>query len=100
MEEKASKFDADSVKDIVDHMNEDHKDALHLYISAFTNIESNCIENLLMTDIDADGITLTYRKEGEKHHTRILFVETIGKRLTGAAGARGALVAMVRIARR
>ena len=100
MEQSTSRFDAESVKGIVDHMNEDHSEALHLYIKAFTNIEADYIENLQMTDIDADGITLAYSVEGEKNQSRILFVDTIGKRLTGIAGVRGALVAMVRVARR
>ena len=100
MEQSTLRFDAESVKGIVDHMNEDHTEALHLYIKAFTDIESACIENLQMTDIDADGITLAYSVEGEKNQSRILFVDTIGKPLTAVAGVRGALVAMVRIARR
>ncbi len=99
MNRDSSGFDAETVKGIVDHMNEDHADALQLYVKAFTNIDSDTIDDLHMTDIDTDGICLTYKMGAEKAHTRITFEQTIGKSLKNATGARGALVAMVKLAR-
>ncbi len=99
MNEIPSTFDAETVRSIVDHMNEDHADALQNYLQAFTEIDTDSIQNIHMTDIDTDGISLTYKMDGEKHQTRISFVQTIGKRLSNVGGARGALVAMAKRAR-
>lgn len=92
-------FDAETVRSIVNHMNEDHADALRLYIKAFTSIDPALITDLRMTDIDTDGISLTYKIDNEALHARITFEQTIGKNLKHATGARGALVAMVKRAR-
>lgn len=99
MNQSSSDFDAESVSSIVEHMNQDHADALQLYMKAYTRVEVTSIENLQMTDIDADGICLTYTAGDTRSECRILFKEAIGSRLKSVAGARGALVAMVKRAR-
>lgn len=99
MSEKLSKFDAETVRSIVEHMNQDHVDALWLYIKAFTHVDSESIQDIHMTDIDTDGISLTYKMDGTKNKIRISFVQTIGKPLSDVSGARGALVAMAKRAR-
>ena len=99
MNEKTIKFDAESVKSIVDHMNEDHADALTLYVKAFTSIDVKCIENLRMRDMDSDGISLGYTQANEPQEIHISFQQAIGKSLRSVSGARGALVKMVKLAR-
>ncbi len=97
---EVSDFDAETVGSIVDHMNEDHADALSVYLQAFTDIKIEAINKLRMSDINADGITMTYQMSGEKSAVQIQFKDVIGKRLKDIAAARGALVAMVKTGRR
>lgn len=99
MNEKPLKFDAESVSSIVEHMNEDHADALMLYVKAFTSLNPDSIQNLHMLDMDSDGISLGYIDGQEPNEVRILFKQTIGTNLRSVSGARGALVRMVKLAR-
>ncbi len=94
-------FDTKTRERIVAHMNEDHADALCLYLKAFLNIDT---ENAEMTDIDAHGIGIQYQA-GEKpseevQHVHLTFEQTgVTKALQSAAEARDVLVEMVKVAR-
>lgn len=78
---------------ILEHMNADHADALVSYARAFTRaIEA---EQVVMTDVDRFGFELSVTTERGPRPARIAFdvpVET-------PKAARGALVALVRVAR-
>lgn len=99
MSEASQLFDAETVTAIVTHMNEDHADALMLYVSAFTDIVTDSISELVMTDIDSNGMTLGYRLKEQSAELRIDFVETLSRTLSAPAQAREVLVDLVKLAR-
>ena len=54
---------ADAESYIVDHMNDDHADALQNYVAAFT--DHDVPDTVRMTGIDATGMTLQVNEEAE-----------------------------------
>ena len=93
-------FDSDAVAGIVGHMNEDHSDALELYIRAFTDLGQTSLNKVEMTGIDVSGIDLSVWVAGDIRKFRINFSETgVATELGSRSEARATLVEMVRAAR-
>ena len=95
-------FSTQEVTDIVDHMNDDHADALLLYVQAFCSIGSVTTEStdVRMTAIDATGINIVITADGSLDKQRITFREVgVCSQLSSRKDARVALVEMVRVAR-
>ena len=93
-------FNEDAVTGIVAHMNEDHADALELYIRAFTDFGASSLEKVEMTGIDATGIDLSVWVTGRVNQCRISFSKTgVATELADRSEARATLVEMVRAAR-
>lgn len=86
-------FEPEVVNRIVTHMNEDHGDAIVLYLKAFAYV-SSC-ESATMLSIDEAGMDIEYHEDGLKHQTRVRF----DPQLESAGEARERLVAMVNHAR-
>ena len=94
-------FDSDAVAGIVGHMNEDHSDALELYIRAFTDLGQTSLNKVEMTGIDVSGIDLSVWVAGDIRKFRINFSETgVATELGSRSEARATLVEMVRAARK
>ncbi|SHK05730.1 hypothetical protein SAMN05443637_102189 [Pseudonocardia thermophila] len=83
------------VAGVVDHMNDDHADALVLYCRVFGDRPATT--SARMTGIDRYGFDVLARDEpdGPEHHVRLAFPEQV----TTPTEARTALVAMVQEAR-
>jgi putative heme iron utilization protein len=83
------------VAGIVEHMNDDHGEAMVLYCRVFG--ERPHTTSARMTGIDRYGFDMLARDEpeGREHHVRLPFAEQVDT----PTGARQALVAMVREAR-
>jgi putative heme iron utilization protein len=94
-------FSTQEVTDIVDHMNDDHADALLLYVQAFCSIGSVTEStDVRMTAIDAAGINIVITADGSLDKQRITFREVgVCSQLSSRKDARVALVEMVRVAR-
>ena len=92
-------FDSDAVAGIVGHMNEDHSDALELYIRAFTDFGQTCLKKVEMTGIDISGIDLSVWVADDIRKFRINFSETgVATELASRSEVRATLVEMVRVA--
>lgn len=90
----------DDVASIVEHMNDDHADAILLYIKAFTDINADDVEEASMTNIDFSGIDVHLKLNGVPTDQKILFSDTGTKiELNDRNKARAVLVDMVKIAR-
>lgn len=99
-EQKEAVFDTATVSGIVSHMNEDHKDALILYLKVFSGAKPDSFDSVEMLDIDAFGITLGFSCNNELRKTRILFQEAVGlTALQDVSQSRAVLVDMVKKAR-
>ena len=93
---------ADEVASVVEHMNDDHSDAILLYISAFTDLKTDNVEDAIMTNIDFSGIDiqLKLKLNRELIEQRILFADTGTKvEFNDRNNIRAVLVDMVKIAR-
>ena len=93
---------ADEVASVVEHMNDDHSDAILLYISAFTDLKTDNVEDAIMTNIDLSGIDiqLKLKLNRELIEQRILFADTGTKvEFNDRNNIRAVLVDMVKIAR-
>jgi len=86
-------FDSNDITAIVQHMNEDHADAVLSYVRAFSDIEK--IDSTRMTSIDKLGIDIECGSGGERLAVRVLFPTA----LQSADEARTALVNLVKNAR-
>ncbi|MCA9620803.1 MAG: DUF2470 domain-containing protein [Myxococcales bacterium] len=84
---------AGSERDIVDHMNEDHADALVAYARAFTAAEA--AEKVSMVSCDRYGFELSVITEAGPRPARIAFDEPVST----SDEARQALIALLRRAR-
>jgi putative heme iron utilization protein len=71
-DEPLSKAD---VQRIVDHMNDDHGDAVRLFAEVYADIES--VEEAELLDIDADGMRLRVTTENATQDIRIPFERSI-----------------------
>jgi putative heme iron utilization protein len=65
---------ADDKRDIMQHMNSDHKDALILLAKGFAGIEAQEAE---VTSVDRLGFNLRLKTEGGVHGTRIAFLRGV-----------------------
>ena len=86
-------FDQAAARRIVAHMNEDHADALLLYLAAFNGV-TDCT-SARMLSIDARGIDIEYQTAESTACARVLFESP----LENPAQARQQLVHMVHLAR-
>ncbi len=80
------------VEMICNHMNEDHRDALRLYASAFAQVEAEAAE---MIHVDSEGFDMIAITEGRHKHLRLAF----SNRVTTTDEVRAEMVEMVRRAR-
>lgn len=78
---------------ICKHMNEDHTDAVVLYVQAFGSLTD--IDTAQMLSIDAEGMNLTAQVHGETLPVRIQFDHV----LADAEDAHQTLITMVKQAR-
>lgn len=83
----------DSAKRIVDHMNEDHADALRLYSEAFSR--SGPVPEAVMTGVDRYGFEMSVMTDQGMRPVRVAFDEPVGD----ATAVRKAMVAMLGRAR-
>lgn len=86
-------LDADAVQRIISHMNDDHADAVLLYVQAFA--ERPQAGEAKMIAIDSHGMDIEYLEGENELSCRVAFA----KPLAHAGEAREVLVAMVRQAR-
>jgi putative heme iron utilization protein len=77
---------------IIEHMNQDHADALRLYCRAYADLEA---EEAVMTAVDRLGFRLRVRTGARVQGVRLAFTREV----RSAQDARTVLVAMVREAR-
>lgn len=89
-----SKLDplAPHVEMICNHMNEDHKDALRLYATAFAQTEAEAAQ---MIHVDSTGFDMVAINQGRHKHLRIAFSRAV----TTTDEVRAEMVEMVRCAR-
>jgi len=83
---------ADSMAEIIHHMNTDHKDALVLLAQTFARIES---QEATMTEVDRLGFQLRLKTQDGIRGARIAFLREV----SNPAETRKVLVEMVRQAR-
>ena len=84
---------ADDKRDIIQHMNTDHADALILLAKHFAGIEAQEAE---MTSVDRLGFNLRLKTHAGVHGTRVAFLREV----SDSAQSREVFVEMVRRARR
>ena len=80
-------------KRIIDHMNEDHADALRLYAEAFSR--AGAVPEAIMTGVDRYGFEMSVTTEHGPRPVRIAFDEPV----CSSNDVRTAMVAMVKSAR-
>lgn len=80
-------------KGIIDHMNEDHAEALRLYSEAFSR--SGPVPQAVMTAVDRYGFEMSVTTDQGQRPVRIAFDEPVGD----SREVRAAMVAMVKRAR-
>lgn len=93
-------WDQESTAGIIEHMNEDHADAVSLYLKAFgnVNVESTQVK---MTAIDANGITLSFQSIEGEGFCAIQFADAgVKSPLANLSESRSALVSLVANARK
>ncbi|BAZ93532.1 hypothetical protein TspCOW1_15290 [Thiohalobacter sp. COW1] len=78
---------------MIEHMNEDHADAVLNYVHAFLGVQAATAARLL--DIDRDAMSVEYHTDQGRVLGRIPFTEP----LTGKAQIRPVLVEMAKVAR-
>ena len=81
------------VKRMVDHMNEDHADAVRLYVLAFS--ELNNVDTAVLTCIDEQGMDIACKVNSDDLQVRIDFDPPV----TASDQVRSRLVEMVGKAR-
>lgn len=92
-------WNAEATADIIEHMNEDHSDAVDLFIRAFGDVDGEASE-VKMTGMNQDGIELSYQLMNETKFCQLSFSEAgVNSPLQNRSVARSALVAMVKNAR-
>ena len=90
----------ESTAGIIEHMNEDHADAVGLYLRAFGNVQAE-FSQVQMTGMNATGITLSYRSSEGVKTCNILFSDAdVDSPLRDVSESRAALVALVGNARK
>ena len=84
---------ADDARPILDHMNDDHADALVLYCRAFSKASDT--SEATMVGVDRYGFEMSARTEAGPRPIRVAFDEPV----SSAGEVRGAMVALVKRAR-
>lgn len=95
-----NQWSSESTAGIISHMNEDHADAVALYLQAFgtTNADSSQVK---LIAIDENGITLSYEASGNQQYCDIKFTDAgVTSPLSQISQARSALVTLVKNARK
>lgn len=64
-------FDESSIESIVSHMNEDHADAIAVYVQYYAGIDG--ASDAQMLSIDAFGMDISYSEGNEQRQARIAF---------------------------
>lgn len=92
-------LDEQAVAGITSHMNEDHSDALVLYLRTYANIDTSDVTNVQMTGIDHAGIDIIYSSAGKNHNVRINYADCgFNTTVDSRPAARAMLVEMVNAA--
>jgi len=90
----------DDVASIVEHMNEDHSDAILLYVSAFTDVDIEDVDTATLTSVDHTGIDIQLTFADKVTGQRINYTDTgTVIEMDNRSKARAILVDMVKIAR-
>ena len=90
----------DDVTSIVEHMNEDHSDAIMLYVQAFTDVNIEDVSAATLTGVDHSGIDIQLALGNKVSTQRINYSDTGSSiELDNRNKARAILVDMVKIAR-
>ena len=98
--DNADRLTPDDVATIVEHMNEDHSDAVMLYVNAFTEINMEKVEEAILTSVDHSGIDIELTLGDKVSMQRITYADTgTAIELDHRNKARAILVDMVKIAR-
>jgi len=98
--EKINLLTPEDVTSIVEHMNEDHSDAVLLYVKAFTDVDIEEVNGAVMTSIDPSGIDIELTFGNEVALQRIKYSDTgTSLKLDSRNKARAILVDMVKIAK-
>jgi len=92
-------LDESAVAGITSHMNEDHSEALALYLHAYAKIDTDGISDVQMIGIDQTGIDISYSVAGNNRSVRINYADCgFNKKVNSRAAARAMLVDMVNAA--
>jgi len=92
-------LDERAVAGITSHMNEDHTDALMLYLRVYGKIDTNSIADVQMNGIDNTGLDISYSHAGTSHSVRINYVDCgFNSTVDNRPAARAMLVEMVNAA--
>lgn len=95
-----TEFDELTTREIIQHMNTDHADAVLLYAEAFGCTDQQSIQAAVMTKIDSKGIELACTGVETSFDLRINFKNTtVGSESIEPAQARSVLIRMAKIAR-
>ena len=90
----------DDVTSIVEHMNEDHSDAILLYVDAFTDIDIEEVVAAVLTGVDHSGVDIRLTLADKETVQRINYSDTgTVIEMDDRNKARAILVDMVKIAR-
>ena len=93
MSEPPSRLEPSDIRAIVDHMNEDHADALLTYCRAFSKVTN--AQSAAMVSIDPAGFDLSVATAGGQRTVRLTFASPV----TDRSSARAALISMLHDAR-
>lgn len=98
-------FSEQDTQSVIEHMNEDHADAVLLYVKAFADPAEfenmDLLESAAMSTIDESGIDVLCQYGTTDRTIRINYKDTgAGERLESISGARKMLVDMVMNARK
>ena len=95
-----AEFDELTAREIIQHMNTDHSDAVVLYAEAFGSTDQQNIQTAVMTKIDSRGIELVCIDLEASFDLRIDFKDTtVGSESIEPSQARAVLIRMAKIAR-
>ena len=95
-----AEFDELTAREIIQHMNTDHSDAVVLYAEAFGSTDQQNIQTAVMTKIDSRGIELVCIDLEASFDLRIDFKDTtVGSESIEPFQARAVLIRMAKIAR-
>ena len=90
----------DDVTSIVEHMNEDHSDAILLYVDAFTDIDIEEVVAAVLTGVDHSGVDIRLTLADKETVQRINYSDTgTVIEMDDRNKARAILVDMAKIAR-